>query len=348
MVFSKQGHPWGRGKVEVIGALIDTFLRNLPGFVDDEDDLMCWRRAHANPNLLTFSQFKTQIAAYWNQWNTEAVPGKKSRKQIYIESPQSSLPAPSLIRLAHLGLAEEQAEVTARDNGLYYRGVYYKPKVQDKESTYRWLNAAGSTRKVPLYVLPFLDDDDVEKDSLIFACLDGKLWEEVIPVKNQRPSAKKHVENQRSSLKRKKEELGAMLGEAKAVLEEKQISKIQLRALTGAPIIHRRDVEGEHDAAVGHQPMNDQGALLGAGSDGEDNYVVKARDDQPKDVEQHPTRPSRGRRKQVDEGQASNETPTGQPPILLSDQRATLDDDDAKVRERLRQLRAQRQQDLRS
>jgi hypothetical protein len=39
------------------------------------------------------------------------------------------------------------------------------------------------------------DDDDVEKDSLIFACLDGKLWEEVIPVKNQRPNVTPEEDN---------------------------------------------------------------------------------------------------------------------------------------------------------
>ncbi len=353
MVFSKPGHPWGRGKVEVIGALIDDFLRGLPGFVVDEDDLRCWDQAHAAPNLLTFSEFKIQIAAYWNKkWNTTAASGKKSRKQIYDESPQSSLRAPSLIRLAHLGLAQEWAEVSISDNGLYYRGEYYKPSKQDKESTYRWLNAAGRASKVPLYVLPLVEGDDVGEKKLVIASLDGNTWEEVIPIKSRLPSAKKHVENQRSALKRKKQELGAIFGDLQAILNEKYASKPQLHALTGAPIIHRRDAEEQNDPILGSPPAGDADTPLDIDAAGE--KAPQAPDNRPiLEPTDAPLRPTRGRRTRVDNnaeaaGQAPNMTSLAPPPTPPPEQPAVQDDDDAKVRERLRLLRAQRQQDTHS
>ena len=164
------------------------------------------------------------------------------------------------------------------------------------------------------------------------------------------------VQNQRSALNRKKQELGSLYNEMQAVLAEKCVLKTQLHALSGTPIIHRRDVGDQNDARLGHEPTKDGDIPLGAASNTEGNKdkAAHGRDKaptfQPKEADQ---RPKRGRRPLVDNhaeggGQAPKVTPLVQPLASLPEQPAVQDDDDAKVRERLRQLRAQRQQDSHS
>jgi hypothetical protein len=197
-------------------------------------------------------------------------------------------------------------------------------------------------------VLPLVDGDDVEKDSLIFACLDGKTWEEVIPVKSQRPSAKKHVENQRSSIKRKKQELGTVFDEMQAILKEKNISKIEVHALTGTPIVHRIDTEGQKEPILAQPPVRDKNDSPASPSDDDNNIAAQVQHDQTKDAKQQKSRSVRNRHKQPDVTRTPNVTQPAELPAPLTEQHASQDDDDAKVKEKLRQLRAQRQQEQHS
>lgn len=360
MKFSKPGQPWGRGKVEVIGSLTDSFLRNLPGFVEDEDDLNSWRRAHGLSNLLTFSEFKKQLASYWKQWNTYAKPGQQSRKEIFENADQSSLPAPTMIRLAHLGIAEELTEVSVSDNGLLYRSIYYKPKAQDEDSTLRWMNAAGRTQKVPLYVLPLTQGENVEGDKLVIACLDGKIWEEVIPLKSKLPSAKKHAINQRSAVKQKKRELNTVREDLQAVLTAKYLETPKVRALTEEAILSpskraNDEMFIEEASAEIKLPQEEEVSVLPV-------EVVDTHISPPKLMKVSPTNQDSEPSSQLVKANSSRtrkrKTPnsTEMPPTKpeseissLSDNSLTEDpllveqDDDADIRERLRQLRAQRQ-----
>ncbi len=231
ITYSVAGHPWGRGKIEVFGKLVDTFLRDLPGFVEDDDDPLCRRAAQNHPQLLTFEEFEQQLRGYFHHWNTVSENGKPSRYDVWKNTPNVPLPAPSKLDLALLATAESYKKVMPQDLGVEYKGHFYKPKMKDENDYYRWMETVSKKKPIPRIVTR-LDGKPV-----VLISQDGKTWEEAVPNSEQRLSVKKHTQNQRAVINRVKGEVRKDKERFEEILKETLGGKPKIDALTKQLIV---------------------------------------------------------------------------------------------------------------
>lgn len=198
------GHPWCRGIVEVYNYLIDELLRELPGFVEDENDPLCRRAAQRRNDLLEFEVLEKAIKAKLEWRNNQSIDGKPSRYDVWKNTPGAALAAPSDDRLALLIGKNRVARKTAvvRDVGIEHKRTFYR--LEDSDESYdRWMKAAAQRREVPFCAISF-DDELV----VLVDLLDGHGWEQVVPQSKQRPSRSNHVGKQHDSVQRMHGEVG--------------------------------------------------------------------------------------------------------------------------------------------
>lgn len=184
--------------------MIDRFLCELPGFVENDDDPICRRDVQTRDDLLEFEVLEKAIEAKLEAWNTDSVDGKPSRYDIWKNSPGASLTSPEDIRLELLAGEDHVKRKTAvvRDVGIEYKRTFYK--LEDKEDSYdRWAEAAAERREIQFRAIT------LHHGLLVLVDLnDGHGWERVVPQSKQRPSKKKHVIKQRATVKRFHGKLG--------------------------------------------------------------------------------------------------------------------------------------------
>jgi transposase InsO family protein len=223
VIHTKPGRPQGRGKMERALGQIDTFLHGLPGYVEDEDDAMCWKRAREAPNLLTFEELEANLKQHFEHWNTVSQNGKPSRFQVW-QSSTVSLPAPTPIRLALLADASEIIDASVSDLGIRYKNKHYMIIPKEPEDYQRWTRLVG--QKVPLCAIP------MEKETLIVVTLDGRKWEPVVPIAIGRPSKQKHNHFQQAVVKQLKGELAVVREQFRMVIIDVCGAMPKLDALT--------------------------------------------------------------------------------------------------------------------
>lgn len=240
IVHTKPGRPQGRGKMERALGQIDTFLHGLPGYVEDEDDAMCWKRAREAANLLSLEELELNLKKHFEYWNTVSQNGKPSRFQVWQLS-TVSLPAPTLIRLALLADASEITDASVTDDGIRYKNKYYMIIPKGPEDYQRWTKLVG--QKVPLCAIP------MEKETLIVVALDGKKWEPVVPIAVGRPSKQKHNHFQQAVIKQLKGELAVVREQFRTVIVDVCGGMPKLDALTHEVFFGDRTAptDDEHD-----------------------------------------------------------------------------------------------------
>lgn len=182
------GHPWARGKVEVLQKLIDTVLRKLSGFVHDEDDRQSWKEAHKKTNIL-YKDVQSAVQEFVKNWNTEAIDGKPSRIEQLKQAGTVPLLPPPVERLVLFAASRQWGIVTVRDTGLPLPDDEYTIKALNTEEGYqRWQNAIG--KKARYCVIP------LSKGQHVLASLDGAPWEPIVPTK-QVSAGRRHSKRQR-------------------------------------------------------------------------------------------------------------------------------------------------------
>jgi hypothetical protein len=182
-IFGFPGHPWSRGKVEVVGKLVNKVLRKLSGFVKDENDLLAWRKARQATDV-EFEDLEVAVRTYFDSWN--AAPNRLKRwNKEYV-----ALPAPTEDRLVHFATAESWGHASITDQGVLIDGVRYKPVKMDYN---RWMSAVGHG-SVQFCVLPTMQGNHY------LATLNGDDWERIIPTTESLPARREHVEEQWGAL----------------------------------------------------------------------------------------------------------------------------------------------------
>lgn len=210
-IFGFPGHPWSRGKVEVVGKLVNKVLRKLSGFVKDEDDTQEWKKARRATDV-EFDDLEVAIKAYFDGWNANVTRLKRWSKE------HVALTAPSEDRLVHFATAESWGEASITDQGiLIEKGVRYKPAEMEYN---RWMAAVGQG-SVRYCMLPTTHGNHY------LATLDGDTWERIIPTTEALPARREHVEEQWASLNAEQVRLHEL---------RKQFREISERLYGGVPL----------------------------------------------------------------------------------------------------------------
>lgn len=231
------GHPWSRGKVEVVQKIIQQALSKSKGFVRNEKDRMEWRRAMRETDV-TFENLEAAVAEFVKTWN-ESIRAKAIATDSSTTAP---LPMLEIERIAYFAGASAWNSAKFDDTGLTISGKKYRPKqLKTPEDTARFMNAVG--KEVRYCIIP------VNKtQNLYLASLDGKHIEEMIVASEAPPSGRRRTKNQQGAIDN-------FVGS----LEEKrtQFVELCLRLFSGVPqtnIIGNQPVFPQPPAAQSGQP----------------------------------------------------------------------------------------------
>lgn len=196
-IFGFPGHPWGRGKIEVMQKLVDTCLRGQPGFVEDENDAKAWEVARKSAKL-TKDDLRKILKRFFKKWNMDRKNGQPSRHDLWKNTkPEGGIAMPDPERLFHLALNQDWKTPKVNDTHIQYNNEFYRLKKITDESRKRWIEATNHPR--PVWSLDYedLEGRHVER---VYACLDGRTFDELIPTSEERPPAKRRVKEQQTDL----------------------------------------------------------------------------------------------------------------------------------------------------
>jgi transposase InsO family protein len=196
-IFGFPGHPWGRGKIEVMQKLVDTCLHGLPGFVEDEDDPRMWEAARKAAKL-TKENLRKILKRFFKQWNTDRKNGQPSRQDLWKGTkPECGIPMPEPERLFHLAFNRDWTTRKVFDSHIEYNNEFYRLKNITDDSRMRWIEAVNHPRAVWSLDYENMDGRYVQR---VYACLDGRTFDELTPTSEQRPPAKQRVKEQQTDL----------------------------------------------------------------------------------------------------------------------------------------------------
>jgi transposase InsO family protein len=194
-IFSRKGHPEGRGKVEIIQGLVDSGLLGSFGLItDDSKDgwREKWKEVMKSPAKLDdYKVVQKSVNNYLRKrWNKGILPEfGKTRKELWEEHRASSLPAPSNFRLAIFGAAEIFEPVPVREKGIRYRSRFYHPITDEGYVRI----ARRMDDQVLLSLVPVSDTE-----CMAFAALEPGQWEPVVPEDTLAVFVGDHVKQQES------------------------------------------------------------------------------------------------------------------------------------------------------
>ena len=182
------GHPWSRGKVELVQKLVNDCLHKLSGFVHNENDRQEWKRATDKTDI-KFDDLQSVVAAYVQTWNDTLIQGQSSRINVVRHGKYTPRPAPSEQRLAVFAASDVWGEVKVEDTGIPIRGTYYKPAAfSTKEDYRRFMDVVG--KYVQYAEIPQLSGN------AMLANITENNWELVIPSDKQPASGTRRSKNQ--------------------------------------------------------------------------------------------------------------------------------------------------------
>lgn len=171
----------GKGKIEKYQDLVDKLLRNLPAFIQE------WMVKYPKKlskeeikEVMTLEELQQEFDARIKSWNEDPRDDKPSRQEEFMSIPGPGIKPPSPFRVSLLGISEKEYKpCRVYPRGILYDNIYYQP-VYKKPEDYELL-ANKMDQDVPIGGV-WLG----KKGLVVFACLDGINWIEVIPDTEQK------------------------------------------------------------------------------------------------------------------------------------------------------------------
>jgi len=258
------GHPWARGKVEVVQKLINKVLRKLSGFVHDEEDRQSWKEA----NKLTNVEYKDVQAAareFVKEWNTSSIDGKPSRIEQLKQAGTVPLPPPPTERLAFFATSGDWGAVTVKDTGLPLPDGDYTLKALNTETGYqRWQDAIG--KKVRYCIIPR------SKDQLVLTSLDGTIWEPIVRTSQLSTVGRRHAKRQRELITVAEDRLRQYQERFEQLCNEKFGAVPQLAVLGNEIVIP----EPKRSKKASTEPPQDKGNISPQLAEGPNSQIADA------------------------------------------------------------------------
>lgn len=193
------GHPWGRGKIEEMHKQLDNAL---PQVLDDSAE-----------KIPTEDELRRLVKRFFKKWNMDPRDGQPSRYHVWkTGTPQVGTAAPSADQLFHLGYVQDWERRKVHDTHIEYHGLY-RLKHINPTTRARWIEAIDQTVSVWAVVY---EDEHGRTVREVYACLDGKTFDELIPTTDPRPDAQRRVRKHLDDLnvlRRRRSRLAAAMTE---------------------------------------------------------------------------------------------------------------------------------------
>ena len=252
LIYSEGEHPWGRGKVEMFGKLVDGLLKNQPGYMYNEKDRMCRKKAKEQAG--SFETFVKDFDAWKKEWNTSTEKRAVSREAIWLDEKYPSLPAPKAVDLALLAMLGEVTTRKLEDKGFQYDSQRFK--IIGEDSYYRWANAVNKKVLVSSVTL--------NGESVVLVSLNHETWEIAVPVSEQRPSVALHQKRRRQALARFQSEQNEFMAKYDEVIQKHIGTMPKQDAITGKlifPVVNPADANPSHEAEEDPQLIHVQASF---------------------------------------------------------------------------------------
>ena len=218
LVHTEPGRPQGRGKVEDALKRVGAELSHHGGYVEDEKDLMSWRRAREHGDLMDLVKLRGQVKKAVDKLNNTPHIGETlTPYEKWQRTPGPRYNAPPPDRFIHLVDGEESLQTVSKKGVQYNKGtkhskpVFFVPRDASAETDMRWFNAVGRNEQVRFQIHKM-----EEFGTFYYALLDGEHWEEVVLATKHSRSLDQRMENRHKTLSIARHEVNLIRAEITA------------------------------------------------------------------------------------------------------------------------------------
>lgn len=189
----------GKGKIEKYQHLVDRLLRNLPAFIEEWMGKYPKRLSKDEiKEVMSLEELQQEFDTRTKNWNEGPRDNKPSRREDFISIPGPAIKPPSPFRVSLLGTIEKEYKpCRVYPRGILYDNIYYQPIYKNPED-YELL-ANKMDQDVPIGGVWM-----GKKGRVVFACLDGTNWIEVIPDTEQKTDDTSYHQMQRRLQQKKR------------------------------------------------------------------------------------------------------------------------------------------------